>query len=173
MARLGQLAEAQLRFDEALAKRPPRAAQDPITPLDRLAKGEILRAREEYAAAEDALTESLTLSESSAPNLLPAERYIAAESLAILRERRGDRAGAIAILEETGALRSRSDVGIDLASGTIFWMRNRSRLAELLREDDPSKAAAIESELRSLLTFADEDHPVARALRERAVKDQI
>jgi len=174
MARVGQLAEAELRFEEALANRTPREAQDPTHSTYRLmtlARGEVLRAREEYAAAEDALTEYFTLSESSASNLWPWDRYIAAESLAILRERRGNRAGAMQILEETGALRSRADIG--LGWETIFWMRNRLRLAELIREDDPSKAAGIEVELRTLLAFADEDHPVARALRERAPNDQF
>ena len=82
-----------------------------------------------------------------------------------MREQLGDHEGAIAILEQRGG-QSRSQTGID-DRHTIFWMGNRLRLAQLLHEVDPARAAGIESELRDMLVYADPDHFVLKELQKR------
>ena len=166
MARTGQPIEARLQLETAVARRPSRPADDRFglqAAADGaflITEGEILRAEGDYEVAEDRLVQAL-----AGRYALPSLPWIAAESVAILRERRGDIAGAIQILENSGALRPLDEV--DTGFEAIFWMRNRWRLAGLLRDTEPLVATSIEKELGALLAIADADHPVARALRER------
>lgn len=167
LARTGRVVEARAQLEKANSRRPPRQAEDPFgiqAVIDAhflVAEGELLRAEGEHEAAEDVLVRAL-----AGDRMLPYAASIAAESVAILRERRGDVAGAIQILEDAGALRSLDE--LDVGFEAVFWMRNRWQLAELLRDSEPLVAASIESELRALLALADADHPVSLALRQRA-----
>lgn len=179
-ARDGDLIEAETRLDQALAK----IADDPYSSAEssiafrtqqqhvHIATAELLRAQGEHAAAEAEYREALAYTENDVypDNLVTYFQAIAAEGLAQILDERGDRSGAISLLKESGALTPASEVG-GANVNAIFWIRLRWQLAELLRDEDPLGATSIESELRRMLALADNDHPIARALRDRAEAD--
>lgn len=87
--------------------------------------------------------------------------FVALDLLAGVLQSEGNLAGSIEILERTMPQRH---AAARYRSG-LFWLMCQRRLANLYREAGKnSLAEQVESELRDLLIFADEDFPLAQSL---------
>ena len=75
----------------------------------------------------------------------------------------GQTTEAIRVLETFGT--RRREIQHPGIAGAADWLMARDRLAQLYRATgQPDKAVPIETELRTLLQFADADHPIVRRL---------
>ena len=91
------------------------------------------------------------------------EYYQDCESLADAYERIDQPDSALRVLEQCAARRPRIE-GPNFASPP-FWMKLKLRLADTYRlRHRVADAEAIERELRGLLIYADDDHPLVRRL---------
>jgi hypothetical protein len=87
--------------------------------------------------------------------------YVLSQSLIMLKlaqlyETTGERSQAIKVLEELSSMRTQSYP----ATGVV-WLFGQAHLADLYRQAGKAKEAdSIEDELRELLKFADDDHPL-------------
>jgi tetratricopeptide (TPR) repeat protein/tRNA A-37 threonylcarbamoyl transferase component Bud32 len=123
----------------------------------------LLASEGQLALAEGRLEEAIALLERSQLGTVGQPYALAAVKLADAWIAKGDRARAIAALEDASARRDTLDA-LPLTWG-LAWLRVRERLARLYREAGRvADAKAIESELRQLLVVADDDHPIKRRL---------
>ena len=94
--------------------------------------------------------------------------FLGAESLALAYEKQGKLDSALQVLEEVSANRPLADIsyGDGGMFAAPFWMRDQMDLARLYRRMGRVKdAQKIESELRSLLAYADPDFPMLVELK--------
>lgn len=165
-ARLGMLPEAE----KALAIIEKKEFSVPW-PTDiegkSLTEGTRKVARGELALARGRTAEALRLLE-EAFNLIPPHGFttyfLAAESLAQVYEQQGKLAQAVEVLRKAGEEKRRAVYNGGVP--TLLWMRIRLRLADLYQNQGrQGLAQEIEAEVRQLLAYADDDHPIARELR--------
>jgi tetratricopeptide (TPR) repeat protein len=164
LARTGRLVEAEESLESVMAA--PRGGGEAYLPLISIVKGEIASARGNGQEAVELLSQALErVSASSSPQ--PAW-YLAAETLASLLEDRGDVTGAVRVLSEWGSAEwSTVRQPVMFWTSESFRLRNRWNLAQLHRRAGSTVIAQqIEAELRDLLAYADEDHLIARQLRQ-------
>lgn len=94
--------------------------------------------------------------------------FMAAESLARLNEDQGNLPASIRVLKDMSDAR----VSVWRPSGAMaasFWMRIQAQLARVYRKAGMTQEArAVEDQLRTLLEFADADHPIVLALKQTA-----
>ena len=117
--------------------------------LAKIQAGELVEARNKLSVA------SLVLE--------PADRayfFVALDALAGTYEAQGDLGQAIDVLEETMSRRLDAAVHGD----GIFWLMCQRKLAQLYAADERrDDAAAIEAEIRRMMTTADDSFPLASA----------
>jgi serine/threonine-protein kinase len=90
--------------------------------------------------------------------------FLAAESLASLYERQGNLADSIRVLEQMSGERVSLCRPTGWTNGS-FWLRTQAQLARVYRKAGKiQQAHAVETQLRTLLLFADDDHPILVAL---------
>ncbi len=107
----------------------------------------------------------LTLAMSQAGGYGDTGEFRAARTLAEAVVQVGDIDRAIAILERQSTRRHDTLSG---ASSGYEWLRVRAQLAKVYRRAGRvADAEMVEGELETLLTLADQDHPLKRALRAR------
>jgi serine/threonine-protein kinase len=150
LIRLGDLPFAQRTFTNT-----------PAIPQSRYSAAELRVAAGDFSAIE-ALREGIE--EHRAYGNWRA--LLQAETLADLLVNGGRVPDAIALLERTAEMKERlyGHVG----PGGYLWLRVRKKTADLYRASGRTEEAArVEKELTAYLAVADDDHPIARALRTR------
>lgn len=91
--------------------------------------------------------------------------YAASESLAAAYEQQNDLPASLRALEEGCREEEAGNVAGTVAR--VFWLRIKSRLAQLYRKlGRVEDAKRVEAELLRLLAYADTDHPILRQLKE-------
>ena len=113
------------------------------------------------------ITEGMAMIENTLPLVnrpgAAATYFLGCEILAKAWRQQGDLGKAVQLLEEASERKSllRAQTGLAIP----LWMGLRLQLAQFYREMDRSaEARKIEDELRTLLAYADPDHPILRQL---------
>ena len=163
LARLGRTSRADRSMSQVRTDFATLVTEDLLS----IYSGELALARGRTAEAARLLQEGLEVSKQRRG---PETHFLAAESLAMLFEQRGDTGRAARLLEDWSGPEARAWVFYSNGRPTSpYWISTRFKLAALYRRmgrDD--QAAAIESELRDLLALADADHNIAMELQQLA-----
>lgn len=123
-----------------------------------VARGELARRRGQTDRAVEELRRGIELTRAHRLS----ERYLAAESLASVLESANRRDEALAVLEAASLDEPRYTL---TGPSGAFWLRALSRLSRTYREMGRlNDAEAVDDRLRQLLSQADADHPLLKAL---------
>jgi DNA-binding winged helix-turn-helix (wHTH) protein/tetratricopeptide (TPR) repeat protein len=94
--------------------------------------------------------------------------YLGSETLARTYERQGKFDQALRILLRAYESKGKTFICVPIPSGQ-WWLSDALQLADLYRKMGRlSEAEHVENDLRKMLVYADADHPIVRALKERA-----
>jgi tetratricopeptide (TPR) repeat protein len=148
-ARIGMTSDAR-RFVEVSERVPPPSPnmKEDVHTL----RGEIARAQGRRAEA----ARELEAASEDQGEIVTSRYYLGMESLAEILTEQGDVSRAIEVLERRPDRFAAAGGG-----GAAYWLRNRLQLAKLYRRAGRIEdARAVETELSSLLAFADPDHPI-------------